>query len=147
MAARAYSIEDGNLESKSVVVSRNRVYRDIDLLFGDTPSGDVFKKTDASAVKQSVKNLLMTNLTEKPFRPRFGADLNKFLFELSDFFDKELIEDNVRFAIENFEPRARVLNVNAQVFPDFHDVKVTVKFQVISTQEVIDLDLSLARLR
>ena len=147
MAVRAFSIEDGNLQSKSVVVSRNKVYRDLDLLFGDTPDGDVFKKTDAAAVKQSVKNLLMTNILEKPFQPKFGADLNKFLFELADFFDKELIEDNVRFAIENYEPRARVLNVDAQVQPDYHDVKVTIKFQVISTAEVIDLNLSLARLR
>ena len=71
--SKAYSIEDGNLASKSIVVAREQTYSDIDLTFTPKPSGDLFKKLEAADVKQSVKNLLLTNNTEKPFNMRFGV--------------------------------------------------------------------------
>ena len=70
MPTRAFSIEDGNLASKTILTSRTKSSEDIDLSFAAKPSGDVFKKTDAAAVKQAVKNLLLTNFSEKPFLPR-----------------------------------------------------------------------------
>lgn len=147
MATKAFSREDGNLQTASIVTTRTKVYKDLDLVFGDTASGDVFKKTDAAAVKQAVKNLLMTNYLEKPFRPNYGGNLNDFLFENADFFDASEIEDQVFYAVQNYEPRARVESVEAKVLPQHHDVKVTVTFRIINTNEVISIDLSLARLR
>ena len=58
---RVLSKEDGNLNSVSIVTSRNRVYLDIDLLFDVNSNGEIFKKRDAAAVKQAVKNLIQTN--------------------------------------------------------------------------------------
>ena len=78
MAKRAFSIEDGVLNSGTLVTARNRVFKDIDLSIAKKPSGDIFKKQDAAAVKQSVKNILLTNRNEKPFTPNFGGDLNSF---------------------------------------------------------------------
>ena len=49
-ATRAFSIEDGNLNTRSIITSRNRVYSDIDLTFTKRPDGDVYRKTDAAAV-------------------------------------------------------------------------------------------------
>lgn len=147
MAQRAFSIEDGNLQSRSIVTARDKVYKDLDLTFSRAPSNDVYKKTDAAAVKQSVKNILLTNRLEKPFTPIFGGNLNSFLFELSEFFDEQTIEDEVRTAIENYEPRARVRGVRARLLPDNNDIRVTVAFQVVNTQEEVTLEVSLARLR
>jgi len=76
MPTRAFSIEDGNLGSKTILTSRAKSSKDIDLSFAKKGSGDVFKKEDAAAVKQAVKNLLLTNFSEKPFLPRFGGNLN-----------------------------------------------------------------------
>lgn len=147
MVAKSFSIEDGNLQSKSIVTSRNRLFSDLDLTFAKAPSKDVYKKTDAAAVKQSVKNILLTNKTEKPFSPFFGGGLNNYLFELDAFFDESIIEDEVRTAIQNYEPRARVLKVNADIISDRNDIRVTVEFQVVSTLEKVTLEVSLARLR
>jgi predicted component of type VI protein secretion system len=57
------------------------------------------------------------------------------------------LEDKIIRAIELFEPRAKVLNVSSQVSPDSHEVKVSVTFQVISTLEVLEVEISLTRLR
>ena len=97
MVAKAFSIEDGNLSNKTLIGARTRSYSDIDLTFSKKPSGDIFKKNEAAAVKQAVKNLLMTNRLEKPFTIDYGGHLNDFLFELSTvvcasfFFAPEIV--------------------------------------------------------
>ena len=105
------------------------------------------KKNSAAAVKQAVKNLLLTNFSEKPFLERFGGDLNALLFRLSTEVDDANLEDKIKRSLELFEPRAKVLNINSIISADNHEVKVTVTFQVITTQEVVDVDVSLTRLR
>jgi len=147
MAQRAFSIEDGNLQSRSVVTTKTKIYKDLDLTFARALNNDVYKKTDAAAVKQSIKNILLTNQLEKPFQPYFGGNLNDFLFELSEDLNESIIEDIIRDVITNYEPRARVLKVNAQILPDMHDIKITVVFKILSTSENVTLELSLARLR
>ena len=81
---RVLSTEDGNLQKSVLISSRSVDYVDIDLAFANRPSGDVYKKRDAAAVKQSIKNILLTNHYEKPFQPFFGSNLRGMLFELAD---------------------------------------------------------------
>ena len=76
MVTKAFSLEDGNLSRKTLLGTKTKEYKDIDLTFTNKPSGDIYKKNEAAAVKQAVKNLLLTNSTEKPFEPYYGGDLN-----------------------------------------------------------------------
>jgi len=145
--AKAFSIEDGNQFGTSVIGARSIDYSDIDLTFTAKPAGDIFKKTAIAAVKQSVKNLLMTNRFEKPFDASFGGNLNDFLFELDTGDDAELIADNIIEAVELHEPRAAVLSVDVDLFPDRNVVRVSVVFEVLSVGETVTLDLNLTRLR
>lgn len=144
--ARAFSIEDGSLD-KSIVSSRNVAYKDIDLTFSPKPAGDIFKKVDAAAVKQSVKNLLLTSRGEKPFNNFFGSNLNSALFALDTEFDPEFIQNLIFDAITNHEPRARVLSVSVLLKPENNTLDTTVEFQVVNTKEIVTLDVSLARVR
>jgi len=145
--AKVFSVEDGNLSNAPLTSSVTRVYKDIDLSFTPRPSGDLYKKTDAAAVKQAVKNILMTNRGEKPFLPKYGGNLNDFLFNLSSEFDEFDIEEAVNLAINNYEPRAKVLQVRSKIKPEQNSIEVEVKFQVISTSEVETTTISLTRLR
>lgn len=147
MVTKAFSIEDGNQNSASIVTSRNRVYSDIDLLFENRPSGDIYKKTDVAAVKQSVKNILLTNFGEKPFKPFFGANLSSLLFELSSPTLEEDINEAVRTAIRNYEPRAIIQRVIVRSSPDYNSVWVSVEFRIINTTETVSVDVDLTRLR
>lgn len=144
--ARAFSIEDGSL-NKSIVSSRNVAYKDIDLTFSPKPAGDIFKKVDAAAVKQSVKNLLLTSRGEKPFNNFFGSNLNSALFGLDTEFDPEFVQNLIFDAITNHEPRARVLSVTVQLKPENNTLDATIEFQVVNTKEIVTLDVSLARVR
>ena len=147
MATRIFSTEDGNLSNGSLTSSMTRRYKDIDLTFQNRTTGDIFKKNDAAAVKQSVKNLLLTNKYEKPFEPYYGGNLNNFLFELTTEFDETQIEENVRSAILNYEPRANVMQVVSVLQPDYNSVEVKVVFQVVSTGELVSVTVPLTSQR
>ena len=147
MVTRAFAVEDGNLQSRSLVTTRNKLFSDIDLTLAIKPSGEVYKKTDAAAVKQAVKNLLLTNHYEKPFQPFFGGDLNNLLFELVDNDTAFEIEETVKEAVTRFEPRALVTSVIANLQPDANSISVTINFQVINTEELVTLETTLTRLR
>jgi len=145
--AKVFSIEDGNIGNANLVSARKITYADIDLSFANKPSGDIFKKEHAAAVKQSVRNLLMTNFSEKPFLPRYGGNLNSFLFSLNTEVDELALEEKIIETVEIFEPRASVKNVEVISNENRNEVAVTVTFQVLSTNEVITTEISLTRLR
>lgn len=144
---KAFSVEDGNLNSQPIIASRKVAYSDIDLTFTAKPSGDIYKKVDAADVKQSVKNLLLTNYTEKPFNMLFGGNLNDFLFELDTDTNIDLLANQIIEAVDLYEPRAEVTRVDTNIKPDNNEVRVTVEFQILSTSELVLLDLTLTRLR
>ena len=144
--SRVFSQEDGNLQVQPVNTSRSVSYKDIDLTFAAKGSGDVFKKNDAAAVKQSVKNLILTNFGEKPFRFNYGGNLNSLLFELNDLEPYE-VRDYIITAVENYEPRAVVVDVDYKSLPDQNSVNLLIKFQVINIAEAQELNITLTRLR
>jgi len=145
--ARVLSTEDGNLQKSTLISSRAVDYLDIDLTFAKRPSGDIYKKRDAAAVKQSIKNLLLTDFYEKPFQPFFGANLRAMLFELADEDIEDEVEENIRNAINKYEPRAEILTITVNVLPDQNDMRVSVYFKIISTQETVTFTTNLSRLR
>lgn len=145
--AKAFSLEDGNLQKQPITTSSKRMYSDIDCSFDRRPSGDIYKKTDIAAVRQAVRNLLMTNHGEVPFRPLYGGNLNSLLFSLSTEYNKRDIELLVKEAIDTYEPRAVVLNVTVDDTPDYNAMTVKVAFQVINTLETTTVDVTVARIR
>jgi phage baseplate assembly protein W len=145
--ATKLAAEDIRLGTSSILGSRTKLYKDIDLTFAAKPSGEIFKKTDAAAVKQAIKNLMLTNYFEKPFQPRFGANLRDLLFDLADEDAEEDIEERCINAINVFEPRAQALNVTAIAKPDRNSIAVVIEFRVINTEELVKFTSTLARLR
>lgn len=144
---KSFSIEDGNLQSRSLVVSRNVDYSDLDLSFEINSKGDVYKKLDAAAVRQSVKNIILTDFGDKPFRPRFGTDLRSLLFENFSPTISYDIDLRIRSVIKLREPRALVQDVQVEERQDENALVVSVVFQVINTEELITLNVTLSRLR
>ena len=145
---RAFAQEDNNLQTARVTTSRLVDYKDIDLVFkAKADSGEIFKKTEANAVKQAVKTLVMTNFMEKPFNPDFGCDIVSQLFENYDEDLDEAIIEAIRVNVKRFEPRARVLDVKVVGQPDRNLIEVTVTFNVVNTNEIVVFTTTLSRLR
>jgi phage baseplate assembly protein W len=144
--ARALAAEDKDLTS-SLVIARNRKYKDIDLTFAKKGSGEIYKKEDAAAVKQSIKTLLLTNRFEKPFLPRFGGDLRGQLFELMNGDVSQDIKERIISQIEAFEPRAKILSLNVRANEDQNDLRVNLTVAIKNTTQQINFSFAVSRLR
>lgn len=145
--AKVLSIQDKNLGVSTINTTRTKLYSDIDLTFVPRPSGDIYKKKDAAAVKQAVINLILTNHYEKPFLPKFGGNIRSMLFELADEETSEDIKQNIRAAIGRYEPRAQVLNISSKVNLSANSISVGVEFRVTNTEEIVTFTTVLSRLR
>lgn len=144
---RVLSAQDGTQNTSTLVTSRTRLYRDIDLSFTAKPNGEIYVKRDAAAVTQSLKNLIQTNYYEKPFQPFFGGNIRAMLFELVDEDSEEELAEQVMRAIDTYEPRAQVVGLDVTVNPDQNALSVTIEYQVVNTEETITFTTTISRLR
>ena len=100
-----------NSKNKSSRVAR-RWFTDIDVNMTLHPqSNDLVLKSDFNAIKRSVKNLVSTNLYERPFKPSLGVNLRGMLFEL-DTTDNIILEEEIKTMINRFEPRANITELH-----------------------------------
>ena len=110
-------------------------------------SNDVSRKTNEEAVKESIRNLILTNRGERLFQPFIGTNLIGSFFENIDFDTmnnvKELIEDT----IDIYEPRCNLISVD--VFADYESnaITATIVFNVINSVEPTVLEVVLDRIR
>lgn len=125
-----------------------RQYRDLDLNFIVHPvRKDINKVVDEMAVINSVKNLILTNHYERPFRPEVGSNIQKLLFENMDNITATAISREIEQTITNFEPRARVSSI--KVSPDFdnNSYSVGMEFYILNRTEPITIEFFLKRVR
>ena len=124
------------------------VYKDFDTLFNIHP---VTRKlnvlTNADAVARSVKNLVLTNKGERPYQPFLGCDVRNRLFELAEEFTEDEIVENIEDVINEYEPRAELIDVVANVRPDQNSMDVKIKFRVINTTATSTINLVLEKVR
>jgi len=126
-----------------------QIYSDIDLFFGPkTGSKDISKVIDVTAVKRSVRNLILTNPYEKPFHPEIGSGVRDILFELMTPISAYVLTMKIEEVIENFEPRARLVGVRAIPNLDNNAYEVTIEFYVVNAPtELVSMEVLLERVR
>ena len=124
-------------------------YSDLDLFFAmKKASKDVSRVFDIQAVKRSVRNLILMNHYEKPFHPEIGSGVRDVLFENMTPTTSHILTRKIEMVIENFEPRARLINVRASPNLDRNEYECTISFYVVNAPtELVDLTVFLERLR
>jgi phage baseplate assembly protein W len=110
-------------------------------------TGDLNPIRDVDAVKKSVQNLVLTNFQERPFQPEIGSGVRGLLFEPADDITIHGIEEAVRRVLANFEPRARILEVDSVFDEGLNAYRLTLEFQVITTGQVATTTIVLERTR
>lgn len=131
------------------LISRNTPnFKDLDLNFMAHPvSGDVTKLTGIEAVKRAVRNAVLTNYYERPFKPYYGSGVRSQLFENMNETTVKLIVDRVKLAISNFERRANVVEIRARGEPQKNGMSITVVFTIENVNEPITVTIFLERIR
>lgn len=130
-------------------MTRNtRTYSDLDLNFIANPAtGDAPRKYDENAVKQAVKNLILTSNFERPFHSEIGSPIKSLMFEPAGPFLDIILKQSIANTINNFEPRVRLDDVIVRSNPDNNQVMASIIFRIVNTNTPITLDIILRRSR
>ena len=103
-------------------------FKDLNITFKKHPvTNDVVVSRDASAIKQAIVNVLLTNKGERLMNPRYGSDIRRFLFEPLDYGTGFQIKRNIQDTLDRFEPRVSVIDIKCT--PNFQDNGFDVELQ------------------
>lgn len=86
--------------------------------------------TEPEEIAQSVRMILDTRPGERPFRPKFGADLDQFVFEEIDTTAQTLIRQEILGALRQWEPRIWNIEIGFVQRPDDGVLEVNVSYMI-----------------
>ena len=130
-------------------MARNtRLFSDLDFNFTAHPvTGDITRRYDENAIKQSVKSLLLTRNFERPFHSEIGSPIRQLLFEPVDPMFSVMLERAIIDVINNFEPRVNIVSVAVNDELDANAVYITLVFTIVNTVRPITMEFTLERTR
>ena len=111
-------------------------------------------------LKSSMQFIPLPNPKDEPLDEKSDEFINEleiaiysdeiYLSEIKKIEESNLEDDinqEITMAIKNWEPRARVINVQSQVQADLNNIFCRIEFQVIATGSIEVIETSVARLR
>ena len=105
----------------------------------------VFK--DEDSIKESIRNLLLTDSGERLMQPNIGGNIRAMLFENITPGNLTLIEDQVRTTLDIHEPRAEIIDVSVSAIDEQNVVRIRIQFYILNNQQPISVDVFLERTR
>tara|TARA_Y100000034_G_C6832447_1_gene375876 strand:+ start:707 stop:1144 length:438 start_codon:yes stop_codon:yes gene_type:complete len=140
---------DKSVESVPVsIVSRKKGWADLDLSLKKHPiQKDIIPLKDDKAIRNAVKNLVLTNFYERPFQHTKGANLSGLLFEPADMITAYEIKESIRDVLTYYEPRVIVRGVEVLDDVDANAWIINIKFLIKNINIVTNVEVLLRRTR
>ena len=124
------------------------VYTDFKMDLEQSPvSKDLTLNKNEDAVKESIKNLILTDRGERLMQPNIGGNVRAMLFENITPAVLKLIEEQIRTTIKLHEPRADLIDVIVSSNIDDNTVVVKIVFYISTNSQPITLSVILERTR
>jgi len=109
----------------------------------DIPSklnGTIAYSTNDEAITNSLMNILSTQQGTVPGHPEFGSDIGKYLFELIDPRIMLLVEESIRYAVNRWEPRVNIIDIDVIEDSDYNRILIKFKYSINSDPENMERD-------
>ena len=130
------------------IVSRKKGWSDLDLSLKRHPlQKDILPLKDDNAIKNAVKNLVLTNFYERPFQHSKGGNLQGLLFEPIEASSAITLEVIIRDMLNTYEPRISVISVNVAAIEERNYYDINITFSIINTEVETAVEFFLERLR
>ena len=110
-------------------------------------SSDITLHKDDESVKESIRNLILTDRGERLMQPNLGGNIRAMLFENLTPATVRLMEEQVRTTVELYEPRAELIDVTVSANLDTNEVAITIEFYVTNDEQPVSLSVFLERTR
>ncbi len=98
-------------------------------------------------MRNSVKNLILTNFGERPFQSKLGSNVTALLFEPADQFTAIQMKKEIDRLLKDHEPRVNAVKIKILDDVDANAYRVSIKFNVITQNTTTEVELGLQRLR
>lgn len=129
-------------------VTKTVKYSDLNLSMPLHPQlDDITPLKDIDAVRQAVKNLILTNFYDRPFHPELGSGVTALLFENASIFTAMRIRDEIKRVLEDHEPRVNVIDVDIVDNSDANVYHISIAFNIIHIQRDAEVSFNLQRIR
>ena len=113
------------------ITRKSRSFKDISLSFSPHPvTKDLPVLINERAIVRSVRNLVETIPTERFFNLIIGTDIRASLFENFSRTTLNVIEDQIRDTVRNFEPRVDNVGIEVTSLPDDNTFEIKVLFDI-----------------
>lgn len=133
---------------RPVNVAISPIYSDLDLRLFRTGTNDISPLTDINAVKNAVKNLVLTNFNDRPYQPQLGSNVRALLFEPANAFTAYAIKEEIGRVLEEYEPRINKVVVDVTANLDSNEFLVTIQFNILTiVNSNVEVSFYLSRLR
>ena len=109
-------------------------FKDISMTFQSNPlNDDLIAIKNENAIARSLRNIVFTTPGEKFFNESFGSKITESVFENIDDINASVLADEIREAIDLYEPRVELDSVKA--YPDFDNngFDVIISYDVVGT--------------
>ena len=126
--------------------NKSRAFTDIPVGFTKNPfTKDVQPTKNDQAIKQSVKNIVLTTPGEKPFNPTVGCRVREMLFEPLDAFVADAIQDEIINTINQNEPRVVLQDVQVMPVNTGNKLNVYIEYKIVGVPIVETIEFVLQR--
>ena len=134
--------------SKAQVVARKKQHRDLDLSLKIHPiRKDIIPLKDDNAIKNALRNLLVSNFYDRPFSRDKGANLKGLLFEPADVFTRITMRKNLESVIRKYEPRVSIRSIKITDNADTNSYRINVNFKIKEDNTDESVSIVLRRLK
>jgi hypothetical protein len=125
----------------------SRSFKDLSFNFTKHPiTGDIVVLKNEEAIKQSVKNLVLTKLNERLFNPDLGTDITSYLFELNTSVAANELIEQIEQVLGLYESRIILEEINVDVNDSNHFFDVNIEYLIVGLPpEVQNLSFILVR--
>lgn len=119
-------------------------FKDISMTFQSNPlNRDLIGIKNETAIARSVKNLVLSSRDEKFFNPNFGTRISKVLFENLDDITASIIEEEISYVLNAYEPRIELISVTVSPNYDIGEFNTTIQYKIVGI-DVLPQQLSFA---
>lgn len=123
-------------------------YKDIDLNMNAHPvTGDVSVLIDKNAVINSLKNIILDSIEDYVMTPQIGVGVEDLLFENQSPAVVGDVEYKITQAVQNFEPRADLDQINVVLNQDSNQITIDITFYILNDDTPTTTTIVINRLR
>ena len=125
---------------------QSRTFLDLNIALSRNPfTDDVSSVKNDNAIKQAVKNLVLTTPGEKPFQPLIGSKVSNLLFEPLDAFTADAIQDEIINTINQYEPRVELTEVSVKPIYEGNKFSIEIEYRIVGLPVVETINFVLQR--